>query len=304
MADTSAGRLAFVAETTPGTTPATPVFYTLDFNSDDMEQSQNTVRSNAITPQRVVKTARSTSKQVGNGFTFELYKAAEIDALLAALTGNPWATLETKAGGSTLTSFTFERRIGSGDNYRRFTGCRINTLDLTIQPEQIVTATVGVFGHQMVTDDAIISGATYTAAGTGEKLTSLDTGTIVLGGVVGSFDFASMQLNINNNMNPSLKLGANPVRGVRAGQCQVTGTLEVYVDGTEWADAYEADETFSISVPMAYGGEGYTLTIPAFKVTSFNEGNPGNNEEFIARVGFEGVLDPVEETSFLITKTS
>lgn len=306
MGDTSLGQMAFIAEATAGVTPATPAFSVIDHVSDSLEMQANQIRSNVVNSARVVKKSRRAGQEVGGSISLELYKSTEIDALLAGLLGNAFtgSPLRSKAGGSTLTSFTFERKLSATD-YRRFTGCRINSLGLSIVPEQFVTADIGIIGYTQTNANAIIVGATYTAPGTGEKLTPLDIASITLSnGITGSYDFASINMNISNNMQAKKRITASPVRGVVAGLATIDGTMEIYCEDKTFADAFTNETSFDMDIPLINAAQGYTLEARSIKITSYTDANPGNGDSFIARVGFEATLSSAYASSFGIQKSS
>lgn len=306
MGDTSLGQMAFIAEVTAGVTPATPTFLILDHVSETLEMTANQIRSNVVNSARVVKKSRRAGQEVGGSVNIELYKSTEIDALLAALLGNAFtgSPLRSKAGGSTLTSFTFERKLSATD-YRRYTGCRINSLGLSIVPEQFVTADIGVIGYSQTNASTAIVGSNYTAAGTGEKLTPLDIASVTLSnGITGSYDFASINLNVSNNMQAKKRITASPVRGVVAGLATIDGTMEIYCEDKTFADAFNNETSFDMDIPLINGAQGYTLECRSLKITSYNDANPGNGDSFMARVGFEATLSAAYASSFGIQKSS
>ncbi len=304
MAETSSGRLAFIKEVTPGVTPATPAFNQIDFTQENLKLNKSNVRSNSVTPQRVVAASRGTSKDVGQGFTHELVYGPEVDLLFQALMGNAYSSNIAKAGGSVVDYFSFERKI-SASMFRRFVKCRMGTLDLNITPEQYITAQWGVVGASLVTGTSQITGATYAAPSSEIKLTALDVASITLGnGLTGSFDFEGLTLKVDNNLTPSKRIGPDSVRGVRAGQCVVTGQMRVYIDDNAFADAFNTDTTFSFEVEVGDGGNGYIFRGEKTAITGYDDGNPGNAQEFVATVDFECVLDDTAGTSFSIEKVS
>lgn len=305
MGDTSQGQLALVKETVAGTTPATPAFKVLDFVSENLVMNANSVRSQAVTPNRVVKGARRTSKSTGGGINLELYKGAEIDEILAALMGNAFAgdPLTAKAGGIVEDSFTFERKLSATD-YRRFMGVRIGSADFAIAPEQLITMRLNTLGRSKTSGATIITGATYAPATETEKLTSLDVAAVTLAGdLTGSFDYEQINFTVNNQLGLSNRIGPNPVRRVRAGQALVTGNMRIYIDDDSVFAAFNDDDArFSMDVPMLFGGEGYTALFKNVAILSYDDSNPGNNNEFMANVEFEATLEGSFASSFAFSK--
>lgn len=308
MPGTSQGQLAYVKETVAGTTPATPAFSVLDLTGEDLSMAVTQSRSAAITPQRVVKGSRRTGRDVSGGFSFELYKGAEIDALLLSLLGqSAWSGLApnmlAKAGGTVQDSYTFERKISATD-YRRFTGCQIGSMEFTVAPEAITTVRVGVVGFSMVTANAIVTGATYAAASASQKLTALDVASVTLsGGLTAALDYETLTVTVNNQLTARRRIGPNSIRGVSQGQALVTISGRAYVDKA-MADTFTTDTAFNLDLPSKFGGEGYTLLLKNLKITDYNDPITGNDDEFMSNFTAEATLDATFASSFGIEKTS
>lgn len=303
MPGTSSGQLAYVKETVAGTTPATPVFSVVDTTGEDLTLNVTQTRSAAVTPQRVVRTTRRTGKEVGNGFSFELYKGPEIDAILLSLLGqSAWTTNLAKLGGTVQDSYTFERKISATD-YRRFTGCQIASLEMTITPEAIVGCRATVVGFSQANAATIIAGATYTAAATTEKLTALDVAAVTLsGGLSTALDFETLTLTVNNQLTARKRIGPNSVRGVTAGQALVTLSGRAYVDKT-MSDAFLADTGFNVDLPFSFGGAGYTFLLKNVKQSANSDPITGNDDEFMSNFEAEATLDGAYGSSLGILRS-
>lgn len=304
MGDTSQGRLAFVKEAVPGVPPANPAWRVLDFVDEDLVQSSTQVRSAAVTAQRVVRGSRRASKEVGNGFRFELYSGAEVDMLLASLLGNPFTGTppQAVAGGAVADTFTFERRLSATD-YRRFSGFQVGQAEFTLQPEQHVMCRMTGVGYTMTTGKTELAGSAYTAATAGEKLTALDVANIGLSGIEGAaFDFNTLSFTVNNQLATRKRLGPATVRGIGKGQVLVTGTASIFVPDSRFADAYNAETKFDMATSIIYAAAGYGFKFGNCAITEYNDNNTGNGEEFMGTVGFEATLDPDLNSSFAIQR--
>jgi hypothetical protein len=307
MPDVSSGQMALIKETVAGTTPATPAFTVLDITSEDLSQGVTNVRSAAITPQRVVKASKRAGREVGGGFSFELYKATEVDQLLAAIMGNTFVggpPLVAKAGGSTVDTFTIERKLSATD-FRRFVGFRPGMIEMTIAPEALITTRVSGVGYSMVTAATAIAGATYTAAGAADKLTALDVAAITLSnGLTTTFDYETISFSVNNQLAARKRIGPQSTRSIGAGQALVTGTARIYVPDKAFADAFIADTHFNMDIPMLFGGVGYSALFKNVAITDYNDPMTGNGDEFMGAFSFEATLDAAYLSSFAFTKTS
>ena len=147
FADSSETEIAFIAEATFGTTPATPVFQRMRVTSEDLTGELQTVVSNELRPDAEVSDLIRVGESATGNLPFELSFGSEVDTLLEHALRGTFAANELK-GATEKKSFTFEKRheTGATDHYFRYTGCRIGGISLTLRAQEIVTRSFSVQG--------------------------------------------------------------------------------------------------------------------------------------------------------------
>jgi len=92
FADSNFGRVAYIAETVYGQTPATPTMQVVRMTSSDFAASKETVMSDELRYDRMVSTLSEVAATSGGTLNFELSLGGTFDDFLsAALCGN-WST--------------------------------------------------------------------------------------------------------------------------------------------------------------------------------------------------------------------
>lgn len=301
MADTSDGTLAFIAEATPGTTPATPAFKAIRMTGETLSQNVDTLVSNEIRADAMVADVRRSTVQVGGEINFELSKDTNFEDLMVSALRGTWAANVAK-GGVVKSSFTFERKIvGTSTTYLRFQGCRMESFSLNIAPDQIVTGSMGVMGMAHTTAAAIIAGATYGAAGTNPVMSGADVTAIALSGVAG-VDYLSATINVANNLRVQRKLGTIAARGVGYGRRQITGEIKAYFEDLTAYNTFINNTTPALTTTISDGTNSYAINIPKIRITSGEVPNEGNDNDFILTLGYQALYDSGITSDIQITR--
>lgn len=308
IADTSGTRLAFVTESTEGTTPSSPSFNTLRFTGESLVGEKQTVSSNEIRSDGNVPDVTKVGKMVSGGFDFELTYAT-LDTLLESALLGTWASNVLK-NGRDRKSFTFEKTFETGatDVYRRYAGCLINTTTLNFQAKQIVTGNMSLIGRSYSAAAAALSGATYAAANTKAVMNcSSDFASLTIGSVSPALQVRSIRLNLNNNLRAQDKIGSDNLAGVGLGQHVVTGSIEAYLENKAVLDLLDNHTSSSLSFTVgSVSGEKYTINLPKLYMTAGDAQTPGNNQDVMVNMDFQAIYDtsgsPANNCSIKITR--
>jgi len=141
----SRSSLAYIAETTFGTTPSTPTFATLPFNTHSLDVTKDRVEGNEIQADRMPRVDRHGNKQAGGSIEVDLRKG-DYDAFLESAFLNSFSTNTLKVG-TTPKYFSIEDAANDISQFRLFTGMSVSTLNVSIAPNQMVTATFDMVGR-------------------------------------------------------------------------------------------------------------------------------------------------------------
>jgi len=162
FAQGSRSSLSFIVESTFGTTPSGN-FLNLPFTTNSMNLTKDRVAGNDIQADRMPRVDRHGNRQVGGDIASDL-RDADFDVFLESAMLSTWSNNVLKVG-TTPKFFSLQDYAADIDIARRFTGCSVSTMGISLAPNQMVTTTFGVVGKDMnptITAGAFISGDSYT----------------------------------------------------------------------------------------------------------------------------------------------
>lgn len=285
-------RLAYVVESTYGTTPSSPVFQNVRFTSESLNANIENIVSNEIRSDRNITDLIQVGSNAGGAVNFEL-SYGSFDAFLESVMYGAWSSNVLK-NGSTQKAFTLEKTFEAGgtDQYHRFTGAVANTMSLAVQAGQIVTGNFGFLAKGMTAAQAIVSGATYTAVNTNPVINAASNfGSLAVTGAPG-IELTALNLNITNNLRQQQVIGSIESRGIGTGRFEVTGDLTAYFENEDLYDLFlagtAADLTFRLGGASATK---YDFEIANLKFETGEVVAGGNDQDVMVQLSFRGLFD-------------
>lgn len=245
-------RVAYIAEVTPGVTPATPTFKVFRATGESLEVQRTLSYTSELNGKRGRNAHSLSSKAGAGGLDFKWSNITLEDFLESALR-NTWST-NVLIDGTAQKSFTLECTYegGASDVYKRLTGAEVNTMSLALRAGEDITGTVNFLALDGDFAQTAIASSTYTAANTNAILNYADFGALAMSGLtVGCV--SSLDLTINNNLQPVRclgTLGATDIDG--SATLEVTGSMSILLTGAEYdilragADATSTSLTFEV----------------------------------------------------------
>lgn len=301
-------RLAYIAETAWGTTPATPAFTKLRNTGESFKVVRNKGKSTELDPSRNVKDMVTQSGGASGGFNFEL-SYGTYDNLLESLFHAAWANNVLK-NGRTPKSFTFEKGFYKGQtsgadvySFFRYLGMEVNSMSLAISANAFITGSFDFLGKGGSVSDTIITGATY-LDGTTAKIMSAshDVGTITLGSLT-SPQITAVNLTVNNNLAGAGVVGSVDYAQIRPGKCDVSGDCSVYFEDESLYEAYLNDDSAAITLNLGSTTlQKYTLTLPKVIFSDGDVAASGENSYIIAKMPFTAIYDATEACTIKLTR--
>jgi len=150
--------------------------------------------------------------------------------------------------GTDLKTYTFERQFTDITQYQTFTGCAINQMSLSIQPEQIVGGTFDIVGMTAAALAGSSIDDTPEAAATNEPFSAFE-GTLYEGGseiaVVTGIDF-----QVANNRTVEGVVGAVTSPAVFEGDAIITGTLTAFFEDAVLINKFVNETASSIDLKL------------------------------------------------------
>lgn len=289
--------ISYVAESTFGTTPASPTMLQLRNTGTTLMTQKESFQSEEIRNDRQIVDLRHGTRTAEGDINFELSYGAFDDWLEAALFGT-WATNVLKVG-VTPKSFTVERAFDDVSQYFPFTGVMVNTMSLSISPNAMVTGTFGVIGTGVMTPSGTSLGSP-SAAASNPPFDGF-TGTITEGGA--SAHVTALTLELNNNLNPSYVVGSDTAPQVLAGQAILTGNLTAWFESEAMVNKFlnETESALSLTLEGASGGD-LTIDIPRLKYTGASVDVTNANDGVVVSMPFTALRDSSEATNLKLTR--
>ena len=292
--------VAYVNETTFGTTPTTPTMLQFRNTGTTLKASKDNFVSEEIRNDRHVVDLRHGLKQIGGDLNFEYCPGYLDDFLEKALFGT-WSTNVLKAG-TTAGYFSIERAFADVSEYHQFTGCMVNTMSLNIVPNDMVKGTFGIVGKDVTVASTALD-SSVTAADTDPPFDGF-TGSILEGGGAAN-NVTSLTIDLNNNLDPSFVIGADTTPNILSGQSIVTGTLTSFFESETLLNKFRNETECSVSVTLeGVSGWDHTILIPRVKYTAGEVDVTSANDGLLVNMPFHALRDSTEATNIKITRTA
>lgn len=290
-------KVRYIAEVTPGTTPATPTMQELDFTSFEAVLNTPVLNSNVISPTRQNKSARRGNTSVAVTLGTELC-STNYDAFIAGLFQSSWSTDVLKPG-STDKHFSFEQEFSSLTKFRVARGMMVNTMDVATTTDNYVTANFGLLGYTLSDFDGT-SVATTSTPVTSRASFYHEGGLFEEGGVAYGA-FTNISFSITNNAEAQNTLGTTGVRSITSGRFDVTGTLTALFEDEALYNKFVNDTTSTLKVRFVDGTKSLEFFFPAVKYTAASI-PVANNGVITVQMSFVAVYDDASAASLMVTR--
>ena len=268
IATGSRHNMAYVVESTFGTTPSTPSFLPIRHTGTTIGLSKDAIESEELREDRQVAHFRHGNKSVAGDVNVELSYGSFDDLLEAVLCGT-WATNVLKAG-TTRRSYTVERHHQDIGKYLRSTGCNFNSMSLSVAPNSMVTGSFSVVGKDFTIASTAITGATYGTETTTAPFDSF-TGSITEGGSSIAV-VTAIELSLDNGMESMYVVGSDSTLQPSIGKSSVSGSITAYFENSTLIDKFINETSSSLTFVLTdLAGNSYTFNLPNVK---YNSGNP------------------------------
>ena len=302
FAQGSRSSLSYITETAFGTTPSTPTFAYLPFNTHSLDLTKDRVEGNEIQADRMPRVDRHGNRQAGGSIEVDLRKG-DFDELFESAFLNTYSTNVLKIG-TTPKYFTIEDAANDIGQYRIFTGMSASTMSVSIAPNQMVTATFDMVGKGMTQAQTTGStGGTPTASSANAPFDSY-SGTISDGGssigIVTSIDFS-----LSNSFAPTIVVGADVAQSLEYGRAVVEGTMTVYYEDETLINKFlnETESSIEVSVNDPTGSNSYTFLFPRVKYNGASV-PVQNPQSRLITLPFVSLYDATEATNLKLTRTA
>ena len=291
-------QLIYVAESTWGTTPATPVCKVLrNTGGNGIQLNRDTLQSNEMRSDRAVADVKQGNKKPSLTVPFEFSVSSYDDLLESALFGT-WTTNVLKQG-VTLKSVSIEEGHADLSQYQVLTGAVVNDLSLSVKVNSIVTGSFGIIGKDASAYSGTSIDATPDPSPTTTPFDSY-TGSLKEGGVTIAV-VTGIDLNLNNNIEQLFTLFNDATYQIAPGRAQVSGNVSLYFESTTLINKYISGTETSLEFTLQDGkGNSYTFLIPRVKFSGYDKSISEN--QIVITLPFQGLYDSTEKTALKVTR--
>ena len=299
FAQGSRSSLSFIVESTFGTTPAGN-FTNLPFTTHSLNLTKDRVAGNDIQSDRMPRVDRHGNRQVSGDIVADL-RDGDYDSLLEAAMLNTWSTDVLKVG-TTPKYFSIEDYAADIDQARLFTGCTVNSLAVSLAPNQMVTSTFGLVGKDMTigatekTQDAASGAAPFDAYSGDLKIA--DTGSALSNAAI----VTGLDFTLTNGFAPTFVIGDDSAPSLEVGRAEVEGTLTAYFEDAALINRFLNETETALEVSVGDGTNDLTFLFPRIKVNSADVGVDGPTSR-IVNISFVALRDSTEATNLKITRS-
>ena len=300
LATGAQSELAYVMESTYGTTPGTPALKLLPVTGFNLRPNLEFIESKDLVSDRQVRSNVKTFESGLLDFDYELKHADFDDWLQMALFGT-WSTNVLK-GGNTRSFCTAEANHNDVTQFPICTGVMVNSMSMSLTPGQIATGKFSCLTQDYNLNQTSADADGYTAA-TGNTSMATVNGALTINGETGIF--TGLELSLENGLEPARTLmNGGVLTDIFDGRQRVTGTVSAYFQDETQIDALLAETSFSISVQLQDPASNtVTILLPNCKYTGGDF--PVDGESGIVHsLPVQALYDNTEATSIKITRSA
>lgn len=286
-----------VAETVPGTTPATPTLVEIPIAGiPTLNVEKDNFQSARIGNRNVTHLRHGTRRAAGD-IPIEL-AYGDFDALFESVMCSTWSTNVLKVG-ETLKYFTLERRFEGISEFQPFTGCFMNGFTLSAQPNGMITGSFSVLGLGGMTPASSTVADTSTATAGNDPFDGF-TGTMTEGG--SAANLTALELNITNNGVLPYIIGSDTAPHANIGMFDVSGTATAFFETEALLNKFlnETESALTVEFEGITGGD-LEFDISSLKYTAgtITEADEG----LLVQLPFTGTYNVSDASSLVITRT-
>lgn len=308
-ADGSRHRIGMVAESTYGTTPATPTFVTVRNTGSSLKTTKDTFNSEELRQDRQIVDHRHGVKRVEGGIDFELSHGGAFDTILEAVMGGTWTEAgavgvdgDTLKAGVTRRSFSLIREFtdvtdAGGDVYALHSGCEFDQLSLTINPNGIVTGSVSVLGKDTVT--SATTDGTFSAPTTAQPFDSF-SGSVSEGGASIAI-VTGLELQIANGLAARYVVGSDTTLRPSQGRINITGNLSVFLESKALIDKFLYETESSLEFTLTDGTDSYTFNLGSIVYGDADYPTNGDGPVTLS-LPFQAIYNATDASNIIITR--
>lgn len=283
-------------------TAASGNFNRLRFNMHSLDVVKQTVESPELRSDREVVDFRHSSQNAAGDVAVALIYG-DHDLLLESAMFGTFGT-DSVSIGTTPQYLSIEDGQTDIGLYQMYDSLLVNKMDVSIQPNQLVTATFNLIGRTGTAPAGASSGGTPVAASTNQPFAAFDAAIYDDVAESGSeIDVVTgLTFSVDNSVAPTPAVGTTASLDLQYGRGRVTGQFTAYYNNSAWVDRFLAETEVALAVNITDPDSNtFEFLFPRIKVN--NAAKPVQNEQArIITLPFVALYESNVGSAFQITK--
>jgi hypothetical protein len=297
--------LRYIAEVTPGTTPASPALKDIRYTGESLQKNITNVKSNEIRADRNIAALIPTDVEIGGDINGEMSYGSYDDFIEAALCGT-W-TANVVKNGVLKKYFTIQKNfvdaLSGAGIFNNFRGSIFDSWEFEVVQGQIINTKFGVKALTMDNVTTQIASATTVAAGTTQVMSAVSNVAAIKEDNVTTTEFyRKLTVSIKNNIRSLKSVGVLGAIDMNLGTCDITGTLEMYFGNITMLNKYLNATGFALSFEMVDGAQKYTVLLPKVKFETGVVVAGGLDQDIMYTGNIRALYDGTELAQIKITR--
>lgn len=295
-------RIGIIAESTIGTTPASPNFQIIETTGFTINPTKDVIQDNRL-GNRNRRCNKPGNKSVSGDLPLLLVYGAYDNLIEAAFCGT-WSA-DTLVNGTTRRGFTIMRENPeiTATPFRYYRGMEVNTMSLELTQNDNVSLTFGMVGVEAGEMQTALAGQDTTPAVT-DCAFDYKHGSLTVDGVARA-QATAFSIQVDNGIETSFVLFKDTTGDKPFGKFDVTGNITLQFDSAADYDAFINGDKVAIVLTLqdaATNGNEYELTIPK---AMFNTGatDTGGEGEITISLDFAAEYDDTIDGTLQLVRT-
>jgi len=289
-------RISIAEEVTFGDIPVPANMRQIRFSGTELGLRRQMVESDEIRTDRQIADVIPGLSLVEGDIDFELSYGG-FDELMAGALYGEWSG-NTLITGTKEHSFTIERGFTDIHDYQIYTGCVVDELSLTVQPESLITGRFGIVGRDVTHQGSALDAAPE-APTSNAPLDSFQAE--IWEGGSRLAHVTEIDLNIKNGVERAFALGEAEASQMLPGISRVSGSVSAFFEVDSLIQKVLAATESSLEIRLFGAGGGYQILLPKVMYTALDIPVKGERA-VIMTLPFTGIFDETAGTNIKITR--
>jgi hypothetical protein len=306
--------VGYIAESTQGTTPATPAFNLIPVTNFSIGMTKATFQDKSFNANGQENYLAFGNRSVTGTIDGDLLAQSAttgnmiFDPFWESLLRGTWTTnnLKVNTPSQVLKTFTIESRHLDAQLttpiYNRYLGCMVNQVQIVANMSNPVTAKWGFIGMDNAEDTTILTSATYVATPTAAlPLVHGNSSNLFKEGGSASAIITAIDVTIAQGVDANFHLGSYVAGNLTTSRLMVTGTVTAYFQDLTLLNKFINGTTTSLEFKLSDGAHSIDVVIPNVYYTGAVH-NVTNDNPVTLSLPFRAIYDSSTASVISLTR--